>query len=271
MAVKTASIKALGRDYKISPHFKLSEMACKDGSDKVLYSTELMAKLEELRAYGGFTVSINSGYRTPAHNRKIGGASRSQHVLGTAADIVVRKNGSVVNTKKVCCLCQSLGFKGIGYISTNAIHVDMRTSGIYRGDERRGYSGNVNGDFYRYFGVSRAEIEGLRVSQEPNKPTENQEDKTVNQAQFNNMMNVWIAQQAAQEPGAWSEGARKWAEENGIMKGTGAGMSYGAYCTREMMVEFLYRMYQLPSGNVSEPEGQAMIDAMIKALEGLKK
>lgn len=271
MAVKTASIKSLGRDYKISPHFKLSEMACKDGSDKVLYSTELMAKLEELRAYGGFTVSINSGYRTPAYNKKIGGASRSQHRFGTAADIVVKKNGAVVNAKKVCCLCQSLGFKGIGYISANATHVDMRASGSYRGDELRGFSGNVGGDFYRYFNISKAEIEALRASQEPEKPAENMEVKTVTQTEFNAMMYSWIASQAAKEPGEWSAEARAWAESNGIIKGTGAGMSYGAYCTREMMIEFLYRFSKLTECGVSDAEGAAMINAMIAALEGLKK
>ena len=269
MAVKTVSIKALGRDYKISPHFKLSEMACKDGSDKVLYSTELMAKLEELRAYGGFTVSINSGYRTPAYNKKIGGASRSQHRFGTAADIVVKKNGAVVNAKRVCCLCQSLGFKGIGYISANATHVDMRASGSYRGDERRGYGGNVS-DFYRYFNINKAEIDGLKVSQEVVKPAENKEDN-MTQAEFNSMMNNWIAAQAAKEPGEWSTEARAWAEGNGIIKGTGAGMSYGAYCTREMMIEFLYRFSKLTECGVSDAEGEAMIDAMIAALEGLKK
>lgn len=270
MAVKTVSIKALGRDYKISPHFKLSEMACKDGSDKVLYSTELMAKLEELRAYGGFTVSINSGYRTPTYNKKIHGASRSQHVLGTAADIVVKKNGAVVNAKKVCCLCQHLGFKGVAWISYRAVHVDMRTSGIYRGTESKGFGNNVGGDFFKYFGFSLSEIEALKASQEPEKPAENKEDN-MTQDQFNTMMNNWIAAQAAKEPGTWSAEARAWAESNGIIKGTGAGMSYGAYCTREMMIEFLYRFSKLAESGVSDAEGMAMIDAMIKALEGLKK
>ena len=269
MAVKTVSIKSLGRDCKISPHFKLSEMACKDGSDKVLYSTELMEKLEELRAYGDFTVSINSGYRTPAYNKKIGGASRSQHTLGTAADIVVKKNGAVVSAKKVCCLCQSLGFKGIGYISANAVHVDTRASGSYRGDERRGYGGNVS-DFYRYFSISKAEIEALKALQEAVKTTENKEDN-MTQDQFNAMMNNWISQQAAKEPHEWSVDARKWAEENNIITGTGAGFSYLAGCDREMTITFLYRLYNLLSGGVSDAEGEAMINAMIKALEGLKK
>ena len=67
----------------------------------------------------------------------------------------------------------------------------------------------------------------------------------MTQEKFNQMMNVWLAEQAAKEPAEWSAEARKWAEENGIIKGTGAGMSYLASCTREQMVEFLYRMYKL--------------------------
>lgn len=171
MSVKTVRISKLGRDYKISPHFKLSEMACKDGSDTVLYSTELMEKLEELRAYGGFTVSINSGYRTKAYNSRIGGASKSQHIRGTAADVVVKKNGQVVDARLICCLCQHLGFKGVAWISYRAVHVDMRTSGIYRGTESKGFGNNVGGDFFKYFGFSLSKIEALKVKEETPTPT----------------------------------------------------------------------------------------------------
>ena len=256
-------ISKVGRDYLISPHFTLNEMACKDGSDEVLYSTELMSMLEKLRAYGGFTVHINSGYRSPSYNRKIGGASKSQHTLGTAADIVVKKNGNTVSAKKICCLCQDLGFKGVAYISESAVHVDMRSSGLYRGDERKGYSGNVGGDFYRYFNIPKSEIEAMKY--------EKQEEEKVTQQQFDEMMNNWIARQAAKEPSAWSEKDREWAEENGIIKGTGAGFSYLSYCTREQMVAFLHRFYEMTVGSVDSNEGQAMIEAMIGALENLKK
>lgn len=179
------SLKAWGRDYKISPHFTLKEMACKDGSDIVFYSTELMAGLEALRAYVGGSVTITSGYRTAAYNRKIGGASSSQHIKGTAADIIVKKNGDVIPAKLICCLCQSLGFSGIGFISNTAVHVDMRESGSYRGDERKGYGGNVGGDFYRYFGVSKEQVEALRdvPVTEPKQTSQEEEEmiyKTIN-------------------------------------------------------------------------------------------
>ena len=263
MPVKTVYASKVGQDYPVSPHIRLKEFQCKDRSDKVLYSTELMSMLEKLRAYGGFTVHINSGYRSPSYNRKIGGASKSQHTLGTAADIVVKKNGKTVLAKKICCLCQDLGFKGVAYISESAVHVDMRSSGLYRGDERKGYSGNVGGDFYRYFNIPKSEINALKDKE--------QEEEKVTQQQFDDMMNVWIAKQAAKEPEEWSKDDREWAESNGIIKGTGAGFSYRAYCTREQMVAFLHRVYDMTVGSVDSDEGQAMISAMIGALENLKK
>ncbi|MGM9568003.1 MAG: D-Ala-D-Ala carboxypeptidase family metallohydrolase [Clostridia bacterium] len=261
--VIAAYISKVGRDHWISPHFTLAEMACKDGSDKVLYSTELMDKLEKLRAYGGFTVHINSGYRTPSYNKKIGGASKSQHTLGTAADIIVKKDGQPVDARLICCLCQDLGFKGIARISWQAVHVDMRSSGSYRGDEYYGYGNNVNGDFYRYFGMKKSMVEALKDKK--------QEEEEVTQQQFNDMMNVWISQQAAKEPDEWSKEDREWAEANGIIKGTGAGYSYRSCCTREQMVAFLHRLYEMVVGTVDSNEGQAMIKAMISALENLKK
>lgn len=248
MAVKTYYISKLGRDYKISPHFKLREFQSKDGADKVLISDELLAKLEELRAYlggdGVATVGINSGFRTEAYNRSIGGASGSRHTKGDAADVVCKQNGKRISGKLICALCQTLGFKGVALNkgSGYSVHLDMRPSGTYRGDERDGYGNNVGGDFYEYFGITKAQIEALRVRQEAEKPPKKEEAKEMTQEQFNLMMEKWIAQQAAKEPGEWSKDAREWAEKEGIILGTGAGNSYQAPCTREQMIEFLYRL-----------------------------
>ena len=171
MAIKTVRVSKLGKDYQISEHFKLREIACKDGSDVVKYSTGLFALLEKLRAYGGFTVAIISGYRTASYTRSINGASRSQHINGTAADICVKKDGRTVDAALICCLCQMLGFNGIGYISPRSLHVDDRASGEYRGDERKGYKNNVD-DFFEYFNITKAQVEALRVkTEEPKKET----------------------------------------------------------------------------------------------------
>lgn len=76
-------------DLQLSPHFRLAEFASKDGSEKVLVDDALVELLEKIRDAAGGAVTINSGYRSPAHNAAVGGVSSSQHLYGRAADIVV--------------------------------------------------------------------------------------------------------------------------------------------------------------------------------------
>jgi uncharacterized protein YcbK (DUF882 family) len=58
-------------------------------SDVLENVKELAYHLQRLRDKLDKPIKINSGYRCAKHNKKIGGAKRSQHVLGNAADIVV--------------------------------------------------------------------------------------------------------------------------------------------------------------------------------------
>lgn len=68
------------------------------------------------------------------------------------------------------------------------------------------------------------------------------EDDELTQDQFNKMMDTYLATLANKQPESWSADARKWAESNGIIKGDDTGKKeYKNFCTREMMVEFLYR------------------------------
>lgn len=75
---------------KLSTHFKVKEFACKDGSDAVLVAPRLVMVLQTIRDHFGTAVTINSGYRTPQYNAKVGGVAHSQHCYGTAADITVK-------------------------------------------------------------------------------------------------------------------------------------------------------------------------------------
>ena len=78
---------------KLSKNFSLSEFACNDGSttpDEVIVNLRLLAEqLQILRDFIGKAITINSGYRSPSYNKKIGGVLKSKHVLGQAADIRV--------------------------------------------------------------------------------------------------------------------------------------------------------------------------------------
>ena len=51
--------------------------------------------LQPLRDYLGVPVVITSGYRCRALNRLVGGVPNSQHILGEAADIVVKDNANL--------------------------------------------------------------------------------------------------------------------------------------------------------------------------------
>jgi hypothetical protein len=125
--IKTKYISKVGRDYRISEHFTLGEFAC-SGSDMVKYSTTLLARLEKLRAFfGGGGITVNSGYRTPAHNAKVGGGSNSAHLYGQAADVVVKdKTGKIVPSKKVCLYLEGIGWKWSIGMMHNATHIDTR-------------------------------------------------------------------------------------------------------------------------------------------------
>lgn len=247
MPIIEASVKNLGANYQISEHFKLREFQSKDGADKVLYSEELLAKLEEMRSYGGFIITVNSGYRSPSHNRKVGGASNSSHTRGLAADVKVKKDGSYVSAKLICALCQTLGFDGVAYINANSIHLDMAGRN-YRGDERNGYGNNVGNDFYSYFGITKAQIEALRVRQEAEKPPKKEEDREMTKEEIKAIVAETIAElmtkKAQETPGEWSEEARKWAVDSEIIKGTGIGYDWKSYVDREQLATIIYRVMQ---------------------------
>ena len=82
--------KAKDGGKKLSTNFAVKEFACKDGSDAVLVAPRLVMVLQSLRSHFCAAVTINSGYRTPQYNARVGGVTYSQHCYGTAADIVVR-------------------------------------------------------------------------------------------------------------------------------------------------------------------------------------
>ena len=79
---------------KLTNSFSLKEFACKDGNSVPL---ELLANVKELadnlqvlRDEVGVPITITSGYRTEAYNKKIGGAKSSMHIQAKAADIKVQ-------------------------------------------------------------------------------------------------------------------------------------------------------------------------------------
>lgn len=120
--IKAYSKKKDG-NVKLAPNFKAKEFACKDGSDPIFIAPSLAEVLQKIRNHFGKPVTINSGYRTPTYNKKVGGAEYSQHLYGTAADIRISGVKPEVVAAYVETLMPDSG--GIG-IYKNFTHVDVR-------------------------------------------------------------------------------------------------------------------------------------------------
>lgn len=79
---------------KLTKNFDSAEFDCRDGT-KV--PAELMANVQELadnlqvlRDDIGEPIHVNSGYRTPRYNARIGGAPKSKHLKAQAGDITAK-------------------------------------------------------------------------------------------------------------------------------------------------------------------------------------
>lgn len=115
--------KASDGGKQLSTHFKVREFACRSGADAVLIAPRLVMVLESIRAHFGAAVTINSGYRTPEYNAKVGGVARSQHCYGTAADIVVKGQ----TPEAVAAFARTLmpDWGGVG-VYKSFTHIDVR-------------------------------------------------------------------------------------------------------------------------------------------------
>lgn len=78
---------------QIAKNIHLNELSCRCGCATPLqvlpHLVTLGFCLQRIRDHFGAAVFINSGYRCTSHNTAVGGASRSFHLSGMAADIRV--------------------------------------------------------------------------------------------------------------------------------------------------------------------------------------
>jgi hypothetical protein len=118
----------------VSPNFTKAEWRCKDGTnvpDSLRKNAQRHAfNLERLRKrLNGARLPIMSGYRHPAYNRRIGGASQSRHMQADATDFstqtvnrigrnrffaqanIVFRNGGVGNYPSGSAHCDSRGYR----------------------------------------------------------------------------------------------------------------------------------------------------------------
>ncbi len=102
------------------PNFSPAEIACR-GTGKLLVNEDALNRLQELRVTLAKPLIVNSAYRSPEHNKTVGGAKASKHLEGTAFDISMANHDPAA----FIAAARKAGFKGIGtYPRSNFIHID---------------------------------------------------------------------------------------------------------------------------------------------------
>lgn len=125
---------------KLTKNLNKEEFDCNDGSEmpeEVLENIKKLAvQLQIVRDFFNSPIKINSGYRSKEYNKKIGGATNSQHILGTAADFTVKgyTPDQVANTIESLHRIGAIKIGGLGRYDTFT-HTDIR-NGNARWDNR---------------------------------------------------------------------------------------------------------------------------------------
>lgn len=104
------------------PNFSPQEMACR-GTGKLAVNERAMDMLQSLRDVSGKPFIIRSAYRSPEHNKRVGGAKASKHMEAIAFDIDMTNH----RPDEFIAAAEAAGFKGIGtYPDSNFLHIDAR-------------------------------------------------------------------------------------------------------------------------------------------------
>jgi zinc D-Ala-D-Ala carboxypeptidase len=102
-------------------NFSPAEIACR-GTGKLLINEPALDKLQALRDRLGKPLIVRSAYRSPEHNRAVGGASRSKHLDCLAFDIAMANHDPVAFETAA----REVGFLGFGfYPRSGFMHIDL--------------------------------------------------------------------------------------------------------------------------------------------------
>ena len=134
---------------KSTAYFKEDEFKCKCCGQlpKLCPPDGLVDILIEIREHFDKPVRINSGYRCPKHNKAVGGAPKSRHVVGDAVDISVQDvpTADVYNWVLETYGSRPLGiakklnkdpYKGFVHIDTRGVKARWAYSGSYEPEVR---------------------------------------------------------------------------------------------------------------------------------------
>ncbi len=173
-ADSAAPSRSTGTTAQFSRFFTLGELTRSDTAEREgipnqptaaeieCLRTLCVAILDPLREAIARPIKVNSGYRGPALNRRIGGAANSQHAQGKAADI--QAPGMAVLALFQTVIRLGLPFDQLIYEAKNAtakwVHVS-HNAGANRGEEIRVAEFDAGGRPLRYPQISRQQALAL--------------------------------------------------------------------------------------------------------------
>jgi hypothetical protein len=100
--------------------FSPREIASK-GEGEILIDEQALDKLQKLRDALGKPLVLTSAYRSPAHNKRVGGAKNSRHMQGDAFDVRMENH----DPHEFEAAARAVGFTGFGYYPKSGfMHVD---------------------------------------------------------------------------------------------------------------------------------------------------
>jgi hypothetical protein len=100
--------------------FSPREIACK-GTGQLLVNEDALNRLQNLRDYLNKPLILTSAYRSPQHNRAVGGAKNSMHMQGIAFDVRMENH----DPHEFEAAARHVGFKGFGYYPKSGfMHID---------------------------------------------------------------------------------------------------------------------------------------------------
>lgn len=123
--------------------FHVAEFDCHDGAPYPEAWTgdrlqQLVEVLDMIRGAWGGPLRVVSGYRSPAWNKKVGGAAKSMHMEGIAADIAPMVAPGVMHAAVIDLHARILRLYGeglipylggVGYYPKKWVHCDVRPRG----------------------------------------------------------------------------------------------------------------------------------------------
>ncbi len=108
---------------KIAKNFVLSEVMSASKGKYGVFSAQTVARLQAVRSQLGTALTVNSGFRSPGHNKGISGAAPlSRHQWGDAADVTTKGKTTL---QKIIDVCKA-NSADYTQLYTTHVHCDWR-------------------------------------------------------------------------------------------------------------------------------------------------